>query len=102
MIQVNIKESDKQVLAKERYEHPHTRVNQRMDSLHLKSKGLGNKEICNNTLLSYFKMYNEGSIEKLRETNFYRPQSEMEKHLHTIKECFIQNPPIQYQRQQQK
>ena len=47
MIQVNIKERDKQVFAKKRYEHPHTRVNQRMDSLHLKSKGLGNKEICN-------------------------------------------------------
>jgi len=99
MIQVNIKEIDKQVFAKERYEHPHTRVNQRMDALHLKSKGLSNKEICNilgicnNALLSYFKMYNEGGIEKLRETNFNRPKSEMEKHLNTIKEYFIQNPP---------
>jgi len=99
MIQVNIKESDKQVFARERYEHPHMRVSQRMDALHLKSKGLCNKkicnvlDICNNTLLSYFKMYNEGGLEKLRETNFYRPQSEMEKHLNTIKEYFIQNPP---------
>ena len=46
MITVNIKEADKEVFAKERYEHPHPRVNQRMDCLHLKAKGVNNKDIC--------------------------------------------------------
>ena len=99
MIQVNIKEEDKKVFAKERYEHPHPRVNQRMDCLHLKAKGFDNKDICNlldicnNTLLSYFKMYNMGGVERLREINFNRPKSEMEKHMHEIKQYFIANPP---------
>jgi transposase len=99
MIKINIKEEDKKIFAKERYDHPHPRVNQRMDCLHLKAKGLSNNEICsivnicNNTLLSYFKMYNTGGVEKLREVNFHRPKSEMETYLHEIKEYFIQNPP---------
>ena len=99
MIRVNIREEDKSVFAKERYEHPHPRVNLRMDCLHLKAKKFSNKDICailnicNNTLLSIFKMYNMGGVEKLRAINFYRPQSEMEKHLHEIKEYFIDNPP---------
>jgi len=99
MIKVDIKEEDKKNFAKERYEHPHPRVNQRMDALHLTSKGFTNKEICkaldicHNTLLTYYKMYNTGGIEKLREINFNRPKSEMEKHIVEIKEYFIANPP---------
>jgi hypothetical protein len=42
MLQVNINEEDKAVFARERYEHIHSRVCQRMDALHLKSKGLSN------------------------------------------------------------
>jgi transposase len=99
MVRVNIKEEYKKAFARERYEHPHPRVNQRMDALHLKSKYLENRDICdiigicNNTLLSYYKMYNAGGIEKLREINFYGPKSEMEKHVVEIKEYFICNPP---------
>ena len=46
MFQVNIKEEDKSVFARERYEHIHPRVCQRMDALHLKSKGFSNRQIC--------------------------------------------------------
>ena len=99
MIKVNIKEEDTKIFAKERYEHPHPRVNQRMGALHMKHKGVSNNDICmildicNNTLLSYFKMYNSGGIEKLREINFNRPKSEMEKYLIEIKQYFLDNPP---------
>jgi transposase len=99
MIKVNIQEADKIIFSRERYEHPHPRVNQRMDALHLKSKGLTNGDICdiidvcNNTLLSYYKMYNTGGVEKLRKINFNRPKSEMEKHLREIKQHFIDIPP---------
>ena len=99
MIKVTIKEEDKPVFAKERYEHPHPRVNQRTDVLHLKAKGYSNQdicnitEICNNTLLSYYKMYNEGGVDKLREIKFNRPKSEMEKYMGEIKQYFTENPP---------
>ena len=99
MVHVNIKEEDKEVFAKERYQHPHTRVNQRMDALHLKPKGLDNRyiciiiDICNNTLLSYYKMYNAGGVEKLRELNFHSPKSEMGKYEVEIKQYLLNNPP---------
>ena len=35
MIKINIKEEDKKIFARERYEHPHPRVRQRMSVLHL-------------------------------------------------------------------
>jgi len=99
MIKVHIKEEDKIIFAKERFEHPHPRVNQRMFALHLKAKGRKHEDICdildicNNALLGYFKMYNAGGVEKLREINFNRPKSEMEEHVEIIKEYFINNPP---------
>lgn len=99
MIKVHIKEEDKQIFAKEWYDHQHPRVRQRMGALHLKSKGRTNPDICDilgiceNALLGYFKMYNAGGVEKLREVNFYKPQSEMEEYSAVIKQYFTENPP---------
>ena len=90
MLQVNIKEEDKAVFSRERYEHIHPRVCQRMDALHLKSKGFSNQQICNildicpNTLLGYFRMYNAGGVEELRKLNFNRPQSQLVAHTCTV------------------
>jgi transposase len=100
MLQVNIREEDKAVFARERYEHIHPRVNQRMDALHLKSKGLNNNQICeitgvcNNTLLSYYKMYNTGGVDELKKLNFNRPQSQMAEHKESLEKYFAENPPF--------
>ena len=99
MLQVNIKEEDKAVFAIERYEHIHPRVCKRMDALHLKSKGLPNHQICNildvcpNTLLGYFRMYNAGGVDELRILNFNRPQSQLVTHKDSLEEYFTANPP---------
>jgi len=99
MLQVNIKEEDKSVFSRERYEHIHPRVCQRMDALHLKSKGFSNHQICkvldicNNTLLGYFKMYNAGGIDELRKLKFNRPQSQLIVHKDSLEKYFTENPP---------
>jgi transposase len=99
MLQVNIKEIDKEVFARERYEHIHPRVCQRMDALHLKSKCFSNEQICNilaicnNTLLGYFKMYNAGGVAELRKINFHRPQSQLAAYKDSIENYFIKYPP---------
>ena len=99
MLQVNIKEEDRAIFAIERYEHIHPRVCKRMDALHLKSKGLPNHQICNildiclNTLLGYFRMYNAGGVEELRKLNFNRPQSQLVAHKDSLEEYFADNPP---------
>jgi len=99
MLQVIIKEEDKAVFACERYGHIHPRVCQRMDALHLKSKGLSNNQICdilgvcNNALLGYFKMYNAGGVDELRKIKFNRPQSKMVAYKESLEKYFTENPP---------
>jgi transposase len=99
MLQFTIKEEDKAILARERYEHIHPRVCKRMDALHLKSKGLSNNDICNildiclNTLLGYFKMYIAGGIDELLKLNFNRPQSQLVTYKVSLEKYFTENPP---------
>jgi len=99
MLRVIIKEEDKAVFACERYEHIHPRVCQRMDALHLKSKGLSNNQICDilgvcsNTLLGYFKMYNTGGVDELRKIKFNRPQSHLVAYKESLEKYFTENPP---------
>ena len=99
MLHVIIKEEDRNVFACERYEHTHPRVCKRMDALHLKSKGISNNQICDildvceNTLLGYFKMYNTGGVDELRKIKFNRPQSQLSEYKDIIVRYFIEHPP---------
>jgi len=99
MLQVIINEKDKEVFARDRYEHIHPRVCQRMDALHLKSKCFSNRQICdilgicNNTLLGYFKMYHRGGVEELRKVNFNRPQSQLSAYKDSLENYFSEHPP---------
>jgi transposase len=99
MIQLEIKEEDRVALQQGRYNQLHPRVMQKYNALWLKYKGLSNSQICevegicNNTLLSFFKQYNEGGLERLREMKFFRPQSEMEAYSGKIEQYFEENPP---------
>jgi len=99
MIKINVTESDKQLLSQERYNHPHPRVMLKMDVVYFKSLGLENDLICKitgvcgNTLREYLKQYNEGGVERLKEVNFYRPNSELNMYSVTIEKYFTDNPP---------
>jgi transposase len=99
MLQVIIKEKDKEIFARERYEHIHPRVCKRMDALHLKSKDFSNRQICsvlaicNNTLLGYFKMYHLGGVDELRKIQFNRPQSQLVAYSGSIENYFTEHPP---------
>ena len=58
------------------YNHPHPRVQQKMEMLYLKSQGLAHQEIrrlCNiskTTLTTYLKQYIEGGIERLKRLDY--------------------------------
>jgi len=83
----------------ERYNHPHSRVQRKMQVLHLKAQGLSNKEIlkqeniCENTLLKYLFEYQEGGVERLKEIRFRSQKSELAAHTTTIEDYFKENPP---------
>ena len=99
MIHLEFTEEEQQSLYYERFHHPHPRVQKKMEALWLKSQKLPHASICQlagisgNTLRSYLKEYQKGGIEKVKEVNFYRPKSELEPHLMTLKSYFEKNPP---------
>ena len=99
MLQIAFTEKDKDVLKHERFHHPHPRVQQKMEVLWLKSQNLPHWQICEladiseNTLRKYFRAYQEGGVEKLKEINFRQPKSELEAHRSTIEAYFRSSPP---------
>jgi len=84
----------------ERFNHPHPRVQLKMEVLLLKSKKLSNGEIAKlvniseNTVRKYIYEYEDGGMEKLKEVKFYKPESELSKYKETIEEYFKKNPPM--------
>jgi len=99
MLNINISDSDVEMLKDKRYNHPHPRVQQKMEVLLLKKYGIKDAlicqitNICGNTLREYLKQYQNGGIERLEEVNFYKPGSELNKYSGTIEQYFTENPP---------
>jgi transposase len=99
MMQLTFTDAEKQALHEERFHHPHPRVQQRMETLWLKSQGLAHAQICRlvviteNTLRSYLRIYQEGGIEALREIRFAKPTSKLDAYRGSMETLFRQNPP---------
>jgi transposase len=98
MMRLEFSEEDVKALEHERYYHPDPRVQRRMEILLLKANGLPHHQVekisgtCGNTIRRCFRMYQEGGIEKLKEVNYYRPQSELIDHKQTLEEHFHAHP----------
>ena len=83
----------------QRYNHLSPLVQRRMDALRLKAHGMLHKEIAEvigiaeNTLRDYFELYQQGGIEKLKEINYYQPESELKQHIVSLEAYFREHPP---------
>ena len=83
----------------EKSNNPHPRVRKKIEAIILKNNGLSNKKICKilniapNTLTAYIRQFKEGGIEKIKEINFNKPQSELMKYKDLISNDFEENPP---------
>jgi len=99
MIEVAFTKEDVQMLNHERYNHPHPRVQRKMETLWLKSHKIPHKQIAKiagisiNVVTLYLREYKEGGIEKLKELNFNEPESELKQHTSTIESYFRKYPP---------
>src|SRR2546421_2116947 len=99
MLQLTFTEAEIKELDYQRYNHPHPRVQRKMEALLLKAKGLPHHQIahclgvCENTMHSYLEQYQQGGIEALKQLDFYRPSSELEKHYDTLEAYFKEHPP---------
>jgi transposase len=49
--------------------------------------------VCGNTMREYWKQYQEGGVERLKEVKFYKPGSELREHSDTIEKYLTENPP---------
>jgi len=98
-IQLDIPPEVREQLNYERYHHPIPLVQRRMEVLWLKSHDLPHHLIAQlagiseNTMRDYFQLYAAGGLEKLKEVQFYRPQSELENHITSLEAYFQANPP---------
>ena len=92
----------------ERYHYPVPLVMRRMETLWLKSQGLEHEQIailagiCENTMREYFSLYEEGGVEKLKELNYYHPESAMNEHIISLEAYFLEHPPASIKEAQQK
>ena len=98
-IHLDINPETQEILNYERYHHPMPLVQRRMEALWLKSHSLPHAQIATlvgiseNTLREYFELYQAGGIERLKEVNIYRPESELMQHYSSLEAYFKANPP---------
>ena len=98
MIEVEFTEEEIKQLHYLRFNHPHPRVQLKMEVLYLKSQGLLQNEIAKlakvttETVRNYLKEFQEGGIESLKTIKFRRQASEMVNYRQTIREYFEANP----------
>ena len=99
MIHIDFTPQDIDALHYERFHHPHPRVQLKMEAVYLKSQGLPHQDICRlariseNTLRSYLRQYQEGGLQRLKQTDWDGPTSELSDHRQAIEEHFRKNPP---------
>ncbi len=99
MLRMEFTEQEREALHYERFHHPDPAVQRKMEVLHLKSLGLPHHEIvrithlCPNTIRSYFRQYQEGGMERLKEDRRHRHQSELVAHQPTLETYFREHPP---------
>jgi transposase len=100
MTKLAFSEAEQQALHKERFEHPHPRVQQRMEALWLISQGLVYAEaarlagVSEATIDRYVAIYRQGGLEALRELQWGKScVSELMEHKDSLEELFRRNPP---------
>jgi transposase len=99
MARLTFTEEEQQALHKERYEHPHPRVQQRMEVLWLISQGMVYSltarlaGVSEATVDRYVALYRQGGLAALREWKWDKAPSELMAFRESLEESFRRNPP---------
>lgn len=92
-------DQDREALSEERFEHPDPRVQQRMEVLWLISQGETHlraaqlADVSRATAERYVAIFRTKGVAGLRQFDWRKPVSELEKHRNTLEESFQKNPP---------
>jgi transposase len=98
-VRLTFSDDDKNVLSKDRYEHPDPRVQQRMEVLWLISQGMTQEKagqlagVSRATADRYVAIFRAKGVAGLRQFNWCKPVSELEQHRSSLEESFKKNPP---------
>jgi transposase len=90
---------EQQALHEERFQHPHPRVQQRLEVLWLISQGLTYNQaarlakVSEATVDRYVAVYRHGGLEALRQFRWRKPTSALLEHRQSLEESFRRNPP---------
>ena len=90
---------ERRALAHERYHHPDSRVQRKMEVLWLKSHGLTHDDIAayadvsRRTVQRYLDEYIEGGLARLRRCRWHQPQSTLVAHEDSLEDYFLKHPP---------
>jgi transposase len=99
MTRITFSEAEQHALHQERFEHPHPRVQQRMEALWLISQGLVYPEaarlagVSEATVDRYVAIYRQGGLDALREFKWGNTTSELLEHRDSLEASFRRNPP---------
>jgi transposase len=100
MAALTFSEADQLALHRERFEHPHPRVQQRMEVLWLISQGLVYPEaarlagVSEATVDRYVARYRQGGLDALRQLHWGKSSvSELMAHRESLEQSFRQKPP---------
>jgi transposase len=100
MARLTFTDAEQQALLKERYEHPHPRVQQRMEVLWLISQGLVHAQaarlagVGKATVDRYVAAYRQGGLDALRQLKWGQScPSALEAHRDSLEDSFRRNPP---------
>lgn len=99
MIAIEFTAEQIDTLEYERYHYPDPKVQKKLDVVYLKSQGLRHQEICRicrickTTLANYLRQYQEGGLERLKETHYVGQANELQEHEATLKSYFEAHPP---------
>lgn len=83
----------------DRYHHPHPRVQQKMEVLWLKSKGLTHDDIADlagvsrRSVQRYLDEYLDGGLDRLRRVPWPGAHSALAEHQTSLEDYFLENPP---------
>lgn len=100
MLTLELSEAEVQEINYERYNYPCSIVQKRLHVLYVKSKGHSHQLIADifnihiNTVTNYIKMYQSGGIEEIKQVNYGTNTSELSGVQSSIKEDFLQTPPL--------
>lgn len=90
---------DLDVIRQDRYQHPHPRVQQKMEVLWLKSHGLTHEaiarlaDVSRRSVQRYLDEFTDGGLERVRRLPWKGKANELVSHQGSLEDYFVEHPP---------